>query len=156
MDAKTSRCTRMSCRKTCFKICHCLNLLFIVSCLERTLFIMCSLSSGIVTHAGHFTRSGASPTYPSSASTLSNGSKYVTREARKISRSLYSPGWYGPLIQQISPPTIDRPTSYLRPDFLNLKEYHSRPRSGIWKSVPSTLSKQSLYWSFLYLLSNKI
>ena len=102
------------------------------------------------------TLAGDSPMYPSSASTCSNGSSQDLRDLRKISRSFNFPGWWGPLIQQMSPVFIPKATSYRRPDPLNLYEYQSGPLSGIGTSVPSTDIKQSLPVSPLYLLSSLI
>ena len=45
--AKTSRCTLISCRYTCFKIFHCLNHILIVSCREQTLCIICCFPQGL-------------------------------------------------------------------------------------------------------------
>ena len=122
MAAKTSRCNCTSRRKCWNKIPQSLNLLLIVSCQDLNQFIICFLSSGTVQQPGHFTFRGASPMYPSSASTRSNSSNCIINAFRKIVRSLSLPGMCGLLIQKISPPKIERATSYLSPDRLNLWE----------------------------------
>ena len=139
-------------RNTCFRMLHCLNLLFTVSCLLLTMPIILCFSSGMPIELGHFTLSGASPSYPSSASTLSNGSSHVIKLERKISRSFFSPGKNGPFIQQMSPVKIFNATSYLSPD--EFVCFCVKP--GSRKSVPSTLRRQSLYLSPLYLFSSMI
>ena len=93
-----------------------LKLLLTVSCLLLTMPIILCFSSGMPIELGHFTLRGASPSYPSSASTLSNGSSHVIKLERKISRSFFSPGKKGPLIQQMSPVKIFNATSYRSPD----------------------------------------
>jgi hypothetical protein len=71
---------------------QCLILLFTVSWRPSTLFLMSSSSSGLVKPLGHFTYSGASPTYMLSASTLSPSANCSFSPTRKISRSFQSPG----------------------------------------------------------------
>jgi hypothetical protein len=71
---------------------QCLILLLIVSCRPSTLFLISFSSSRLVKPQGHFTNSGASPTYISSASTLSPSSNCSLSPTRKISRSFQSPG----------------------------------------------------------------
>ena len=53
-------------------------------------------------------------------------------------------------------PPIERQLSYQNANFLNLNQYHFMPWSGIWKSVPSMLRRQSYHQSCLDLMSNKI
>ena len=156
MAANTSRWSTRSCRYVWRRMLHCLSLLLTVSCLILTIYIIFFLSMGQVIHLGQMTLAGDSPMYPSSASTRSNGSSQDLRDLRKILRSFNFPGWWGPLIQQMSPVFIPKATSYRRPDPLNLYEYQSGPLSGIGTSVPSTDIKQSLPVSPLYLLSSLI
>jgi len=115
-SSKNLPCMESSWRNTCFRMLHCLNLLFTVSCLLLTMPIILCFSSGMPIELGHFTLRGASPSYPSSASTLSNSSSHVIKLERKISRSFFSPGKKGPLIQQMSPVKIFNATSYRSPD----------------------------------------
>jgi hypothetical protein len=115
-----------------------------VSCRFRTLLCMARHSDLAVTEAGHFTNWGASPRYPSSASTRSPSSRLLIRASRKIITSLYLPGGYGPFTQTMSPPMIEIATSYRRPDPLNLWLKNFFPLRSIWKSVPSMETRQSL------------
>ena len=87
---------------------------------ETATYFVVFFAGSLVRHFGHFTWSGASPKYPSSASTCSPSSSSPISPMRKIIRSLYFPGSKGPLIQQISPVKIFNATSYRRPEPLNL------------------------------------
>ena len=81
-----------------------------------TIPIILCLSSGAAIDEGHFTFNGASPSYPSSASTRSNTSSQVVKPEWKISRSFHSPGKKGPWIQHMSPVLMFNATSYRNPD----------------------------------------
>ena len=134
-----------------------LKRLFTVSCLFLTRCCMKRVSTLLEIHFGHLTCSGASPMYPSSASTLSPSVKWLISEFRKLRMSLYFPHGNGPLIQTTLPVKIQMATSYLNPDFIaNLWLENAGPCSAILKSVPSTDIRQSLPLSFSRRLSNKI
>ena len=157
IETNTSPWRVMSWRYLWLKIPQNLKRLFTVSCLFLTRCCMKSVSTLLEIHFGHLTCSGASPMYPSSASTLSPSVKWLISEFRKIRMSLYLPHGNGPLIQTISPVRMQMATSYLSPDFIaNLWLENAGPCSATLKSVPSTDIKQSLPLSLFKRFSNKI
>ena len=126
-----------------WRIAQNLNQLLTVSCLLQTRCCMYSVSFLFVMCLGHLIWRGHSPMYPSSASTLSFSDKWLISESRKIVMSLYFPQGYGPLIHTMSPVFMQMHTSYRSPLLLNLWLYQYFLRSGMRKSVPSTVTKQS-------------
>ena len=99
---------------------------------------------------------GASPICPPSASTSSPPPRLLIKEFLNMQILVRIPHSYGPLIQTMSPERMHMPTSYRKPDFLNLWLSKSRPCSAIRKSVPSTVIKQSFPLSCFKRLSQRI
>ena len=77
-----------SCQYICLSTPNCLNLLLIVSWRWRTRLSISSISSWLAIDLGHLTKWGASPLYPSSASTLLPSSSSCMIALRKMVISL--------------------------------------------------------------------
>ena len=115
--------------------------LLTVSWRARALFL--ARLSDLDTYASGFQIKLGSPRYPLSASTFSPRSNMLIKAQQKILTSGQRPHGKGPLIHTISPVLIQTATSYRRPAFLNLWEYHLRLNGvGSWigQSVPSTVT----------------
>ena len=153
----TEPCTTKLWRNIWLNIPHIFNLLLSVSCLFRTRCCMNSVICLLVNDLGHLICRGASPMYPSSASTLSPRPRWAMRESLKMEMSGQAPHGYGPLIHTQSPVWIHTPSSYLNPlFFLNLWLENLGPWFGTRKSTPSQESRQSAPTSPLNRLAQTI
>jgi hypothetical protein len=98
------------------KIAQFFNCPFILSCLLHIRFCKAWFSVGFDEHPGHFNLWGASPRYPSSASTLlSNSSNQWAKPLHFVLMSGYLPAGYGPLTHTIFPAGKSTPILYPNP-----------------------------------------